>query len=189
MFLIYINDLSVELSSNPRLFADDTSLFSVVSDTNLSANALNNDLLKINIWAYQWKMSFNPHPSKQAQEVIFSCKIKKPSHSVLIFSNNQAIETPFQKHLGLFLDEKLNSGEHLRYITSKVNASIGLLRKLPKCLPRRSLVTIYKSFIRPHLDCGDVIFDQAYKKSFHESLESLQYNVSLATTGAIKAGA
>ena len=47
LFLIYINDLSNELSSNPRLFADDdTSLFLVARDTNLSANALNNDLLK-----------------------------------------------------------------------------------------------------------------------------------------------
>ena len=42
-----------------RFSADDTSLFSVVRDTNLSANALDNDLLKNNIWTYQWAMSFN----------------------------------------------------------------------------------------------------------------------------------
>ena len=42
------------------------------------------------------------------------------------------------------------------------------------------------SFIRPHLDYGDAIFDQAYNKSFHESLESLQYNASLAITRAIR---
>ena len=71
LFLVYINDLSTGLSSNPRLFADDTSLFSVVYDRNTSANELNNDLLKIRSWAYQWKMSFNPDPSEQAQEVIF----------------------------------------------------------------------------------------------------------------------
>ena len=46
-----------------------------------------------------------------------------------------------------------------------------------------SLINI--SFIRPHLDYGDAIFDQAYNKSFHESLESLQYNASLAITRAI----
>ena len=72
------------LSSNSMLFADDTSLFSVARDMTSSANILNNDLLKINNWAYQWKMSFNPDPSKQVQEVIFSRKIKKPSHPVLI---------------------------------------------------------------------------------------------------------
>ena len=80
LFLIYINDVSNELSSNSRLFANDTSLFSVVRDTDLSAKALNNDLVKITNWAYQWKMSFSPDPFKQAPEVIFYRKIKKASH-------------------------------------------------------------------------------------------------------------
>ena len=142
---------------------------------NLSVNALNNDLLKINDWAYQWKMSFNPDSSKQAQEVIFSCKIKKPGHSVLIFNNNQAIQTPYQKHFGLILYEKLNFGEHLRYIANKVNTSIGLLRKLQKYLPRRSLVTIYKSFIRPHLDYL-IIRGTSKEKLYQElGLESPQH--------------
>ena len=48
LFLIYINDLSKELSSNPRLYSDDTSLLSVIRDTNLSADALSNDLLMEN---------------------------------------------------------------------------------------------------------------------------------------------
>ena len=59
-FLIYINDLSKDISSTVKLFADDTSIFSVVDDVNVSVVQLNNDLLKISKWAYQWKMSFNP---------------------------------------------------------------------------------------------------------------------------------
>ena len=158
LFLVYINDLSTSLSSNPRLFADDTSLF-----RNTSANELNNDLLKIRSWPYQWKMSFNPDPSKQAQEVIFSRNIKKPNHPELIFNNIPVNQTSYQKHLGMFLDNKLNFGEHLKYITNKVNKSIVLLCKLQMILPRRSLVTIYKSFIRPHLDYdGIIFFDQAF---------------------------
>ena len=74
----------------------------------------------------------------------------------------------------MFLDNKLNFGEHLKYITNKVNKSIGLLRKLQMILPRRSLVIIYKSFIRAHLDYGDIMFDQAFNKSFHDNLESIQ---------------
>ena len=53
-------------------------------------------------------------------------------------------------------------------------------------LSRRSLVTIYESFIRSHLDYGDIIFDQAFNKSLHDNLESIQYNASLAITGAIR---
>ena len=71
LFLIYINDLSDGLTTNARLFADDVSLFSVVDNINLSATNLNSDLSKINAWANQWKMIFNPDTNKKAQEVIF----------------------------------------------------------------------------------------------------------------------
>ena len=60
LFLIYINDLPDGPSSNAKLFADDTSLFSVVHDINTSGIELNSDLKKINDWAFQWKMTFNP---------------------------------------------------------------------------------------------------------------------------------
>ena len=49
-------------------------------DITTSANELNNDLKNISDWAFQWKMSFNPDPGKQAQEVIFSRISKKVSH-------------------------------------------------------------------------------------------------------------
>ena len=79
LFLIYANDLSENLVSNPKLFADDKSLFSVIFDKELSAKNLNEDLNRMNNWAFQWKMSFNPDLNKQAQEVLFSRKIQKSS--------------------------------------------------------------------------------------------------------------
>ena len=69
LFFIYINNLSDDLSTTAKFFADDTSLFSVVQNVNTSVSHLNNDLSEISNWAFQWKMSFNPDPSKQAQEV------------------------------------------------------------------------------------------------------------------------
>ena len=73
-FLFYINDICSDLSTNVKLFADDTSLFSIVNDANKSFENLSNDPCIISNWAYQWKMSFNLDRSKQAQEVIFSRK-------------------------------------------------------------------------------------------------------------------
>ena len=107
LFFIYINDLSDDLSTTAKLFADDTSLFSIVQNVNTSASHLNNDLSKINNWAFQWKMSFDPDPSRQAQEVIFSCKIQKTCHPSIYFNNKSFKQVPSQKHLGLILDNKL----------------------------------------------------------------------------------
>ena len=69
---------------------------------------------------------------------------------------------------------------------NKVDKTIGLLRKLQNTFPRPSLSTIYKSFIRPHLEYGDFIYDQAYNASFQQKVERIQYNAALAITGVIR---
>ena len=107
VILIYISDLADDLSSNVKLFAGDTSLFSVVHDGSAFARELNDDLRKINKWAFHWKMSFNPDPNEQAQEVIFSRKIKKLPHPSLVFNNNNVLKASSQKHLGVILDVKI----------------------------------------------------------------------------------
>ena len=93
LFWIYINDLPDGISSNVKLFADDTSLFSVVHDIHTSASDLNKDLKTINEWLFKWKMSFNLDPNKQAQEVIFTRKSKNMRHPPLIFNKSS-----FSKH-------------------------------------------------------------------------------------------
>ena len=91
-----------------------------------------------------------------------------------------------RKHLGMLLDVKLDFQGHLKNIYNKVNKAIGLLRKVHKTLPRLSLLAIYKSFIRRHLDYGVIIYDLAYSASFHLKIESVQYNSALAITVAIR---
>ena len=78
LFLVYINDLTDNIASDIRLFADDSSLYTIVKDVQQSHRQLNKDLDTINKWAYQWKMVFNPDISKQAIEIVFSCKNKNP---------------------------------------------------------------------------------------------------------------
>ena len=69
-FLIYVNYLPKGFSSNARLFADDTSVFSVIQSSSTRRNELSDDLIKIDNWACQWKMIFNPDINKQAQELV-----------------------------------------------------------------------------------------------------------------------
>ena len=172
--------------SNPKLFADDTSIFSVVKDHLSSSNKLNEDLSKISQWAYLWKTSFNPDVSKQVEEVIFSRKKSINNHPVVFFNNLSTNKKSNQKHLGLLLDKKLNFTEHINGKIKKVTKSINLLRKLNLILPRSSLLIIYKLFIRLHLDYRDIVYNQPSNSSLYEKIESMQYNVALAITGAIK---
>ena len=185
LFLVYINDLPNGLKSNAKLFADDISLFTIVKDRSVSANILNNDLQLISLWAYKWKMLFNPDPKKPAQEVLFSRKKQIQNHPTISLNNVQVERTTYQKHLGVILDEKLNFKEHVDSTISKVNKGVSLIKKLSHSLQRKSLVTIYKVFLRPLIDYGDIIYDQPNNDSFCEKLESIQYKAALAITGAI----
>ena len=88
-FLIYINDLTEDISSNVQLFADDVALFVKVRDPENAYLTLKNDRNTISKWANTWKMQFNPDPTKPATENIFSHKRNKPVHPVreLNFAN------------------------------------------------------------------------------------------------------
>lgn len=57
LFLIYINNFVDGLKSVYKIFADDRSLLSKIKDIDTSNIDINNNLVKINRWAYQWKMS------------------------------------------------------------------------------------------------------------------------------------
>ena len=96
------------------------------------------------------------------------------------------IQSTTQKYLGMILDTKLDFQEHLKNKLSKISNTIGLLRKLQKILTRTPLLTIYKSFTRPHLDYGDIIYDKTYNSLFHQNVEKIEYNSALAIAGAIR---
>ena len=187
LFLIYINDLPDGIKSICKIFADDTSLFSKVKDKNCSTVELNNDLKIISNWAFQWKMLFNPDPNKQAVEILFSKKQHEKDNYPPLNSNGDNVQTAIsQKHLGLVLDSKLDFNEHVSNKTNKRNKIIGIMKKLSLFLSRKTLLTIYKSFVRPNLDYADIIYDKPFNESFKTKIEMIQYRAALVTTGAIK---
>ena len=91
-----------------------------------------------------------------------------------------------QKHLGLYLDAKLNFSERINEKIKKTMKGISVIKKLNVTLPHSSLLTIYKSFVRPHLDYGDVIYDQPNNNRLSEKIEPIQYNAALPITGTIR---
>ena len=193
LFLVYINDLAVGLKCNVKLYADDTSLFTVVEDSNTAANDMNHDLDLISRWAYAWRMSFSPYPQKQAVELTFSRKKTEIDHPAIFFNNIPVKKVSEHKHLGIILDSKLSFSAHIKSAISKTRKGIGLLKYLSKYLPRHTLNELYKLYVRPHLDYGDVIYHIPGKvcefsqniilPNLMEKLESVQYSAALAVSG------
>ena len=123
-------------------------------------------------------MSFNPDSNKEVLEVIFSRKLNKSSHPDIFFDNAPPFCANWQKHIGMRL--------RVFSVMEKVSKSmkgIGITQKLSKT---HSLVTIYKSFVRPNLDNHDILYDQQNNESFTQKIERIQYNTTLSITGAIK---
>ena len=169
-----------------KIFADDTSLFSKIIDTRNSQNTLNSNLKTIKNWAYQWKMQFNPDPKKQANEVIFSRKSNRYTYPPVTLNSNIIATCSHQKHLGVVLDSKLDFSIHIEQKMRKCNKIMGIIRKLSVCLPRKDLLTIYKSFVRPHLDYGDILHDKPGNLNSESKIEKVQYKTCIAITGAIQ---
>ena len=71
-------------------------------------------------------------------------------------------------------------------VSLKMMKTLGILRKLHNLLTRSALIRKYKAFFRPYIDYGDILYDQAYNMSFHNKLESIQYNACLPITGVIR---
>ena len=103
-----------------------TSLFTLVEDPNTAANDMNHDLMFIRQWAYDWKMSFNPDPQKQAVELIFSRKRIEIDHPVITFNDIPVKKVNEHKHLGIILDSKLSFSAH-------INAAISAISRVLAC--------------------------------------------------------
>ena len=154
----------------------------------MTQSKLNDDLEKISYCGYQWKLQFNSDPNKQVNEVIFSRKTSSNnlSHPPIKFNNIDISKCPHQKHLGIVLDSKLNFNAHVDQKIKNCNRIIGLIRQLSINLRRNAILTIYKSFVRTHLNYGDILYDKPNNENFQNKLEKVQYRTCLAKTGAIQ---
>ena len=143
LFLVYVNDVTDNLICNVRLFADDISLYTVVHNPNKAAVDMNHDIYIIKRWAHDWRMSFNPDPSKQTVEVTFSLKRIQVDHPVILFNDTPVMNVTQHKHLGLILDGKLSFSHHIQ----------------------ATLIELYKLYVRPYLDYDDIIYHIPHKIS------------------------
>ena len=141
-------------------------------------------------------MKFNPDPQKQAVKLTFSRRKIIIDHPNISFNNTPVANVKQHKHLGIILDSNLPFSAHIKLAISKSRKGIGLLKCLSRYLPRRTLNELYKLYVRPHLDYGDVIYHlpsrlcefsgSAILPGLMDKLESVQYSAARAITSTWK---
>ena len=182
LFLIYIHDIVENINACIRLFADDTSLYLIVENPIEAAEKLNSDLAKVHAWASKWLVTFNP---SKTESLIFSRKLNKPYHPPVYMSEQPITEVSSHKHLGLVFQQDCTWHEHIDNIKCKAWFRINIMRKLKFTLDRKSLQTIYFSFIRPLLEYANIVWDNCTQYEVNE-LEKIQHEAARIVTGATK---
>ena len=134
-------------------------------------------------------MQINPDQYKQAIRVIFSHRESKPIHPPLIFNGSEVVTLDEHKHLGFFFYSRLSFFRPIKEIIIKACRGVGIIRSVAKYVSRDVLDQMYKLYVRPHLDYGDLMYhidDPEVSPSLTKRLESVQYTAALAVTGAWK---
>ena len=180
LFLIHINDITANIHSEIKLFADDTSLFITLDKNNSNEKTaiLNNDLEIINKWAKTWMVTFNPQKTKSLYITLKTETDPLP----LTFDGHQLQQVPHHKHLGLIISEDLSWKDHIDSITSNANKKLNILAHLKHILDRKTLRIMYESFIRPSLEYGSIIYCNETDLE-KDSLEKVQRRAARIISG------
>jgi hypothetical protein len=104
----------------------------------------------------------------------------------LKLGNDEIVKMHEHKHLGVILDSKLNFQSHTKEAILKARRGIGIIRHISRYVSREVLDQVYKLYVRPHLDYGDIIYhkyDPDMKLDLTKKLEQTQYSAALAVTG------
>ena len=182
LFLIFINDLTVGIKSNVKLFADDTMLYVSVENAMATAKILNNDHKMIEQSSKKWLVTFN---ANKTECVLFSLKPKGINHPPLYLNSEEIKEVESHTHLGLTLSCNGKWDQHISNIVANVNYSLNAMRRLKYFLDKGTLEKIYFAYVRPIMEYSTAVRDNCTIAQ-STKLEQLQLDAARITTGAVK---
>jgi len=181
LFLIYINDMSVGLESNLSLFADDNLLYMTSDSHDLNATILNRDIVKIQRWAKQWLVTFNPDKTHS----MFISFYDDPPPNPLYMYDQQLSDATESLHLGVTLQHNLKWDRHIENICIKAHKRLDILNSVSFTLNRRTLDTLYKSYVRSVLEYADIVLCNSTQDNL-DKLNKVQKRAGKIVSGAIR---
>ena len=169
LFTIYINDLpSCNLSSKPRMYADDITLTSSAQDSCVLEYKMNYDMNLIQSWLSANKLTLNVKKTKYML-IGSQFKLSQINSDFTVKVNNTPLERVIKhKSLGVQIDESLNRRPHINTISKKISAGLAILKRVSQFIPFDTRVNVYNALVMPYLNyCsavwGNIIKGLAYK--------------------------
>ena len=168
LFIIYINDISTNITSTVKIYADDTKIYRTINEPDKDISALQLDLNRLSDWANKWQLLFNPEKC----EVMGATHIRyrsKPSYSLGV--QLESVESV--KGLGVTINYHLSWGKHVSYIVNKANKVFGVIKRSLGNDNRHAFSCLFKSLERPILEYAAPVWSPYQKKNI-ESSEKVQ---------------
>ena len=181
--LMYLDGLTDKVTNEILFYADDTSLYAshTTADIDTVQKSLQRDLDTIEEYARQWAIKFN---SSKTTQMTFSHKPHCQT-PVLRFSGEIiSSEADTHKHLGITFSKDLRFHKHVNNIIKKANIALSPLYPIAKHLHRTTLSHIYSTYVRPHFDYCDIVFDGHITLQDEMRLEKVQSRAAKLVTGA-----
>ena len=178
LFSLYINDISSDIESEIRLFADDCVCYREIKDEK-DTMKLQRDIDRLGSWARKWGMRFQPVKCNMMQ--LTRKRIKKIHASYTLEGTNlENVESI--KYLGVTITSDLRWNTHVSNVCTKANRTLGFLRRNLHSCPQEVKEAAYKGLVRPVLDYGSSVWDPP-GVVLQEELESVQKRAARFVTG------
>lgn len=122
MFLLYINDISDNLQSSCKLYADDCVIYRVINNQS-DACALQNDLDKLCEWSNKWQLYFNTEKCK-----VMHVTRKRNPYIYKYYMYGKLLEViKEEKYLGVTINDSLTWSSHINVIARDANRKLGVI--------------------------------------------------------------
>ena len=177
LFSLYINDISSDIESEIRLFADDCVCYREIKDEEDTMKQ--KDIDRLGSWARKWGMRFQPVKCNMMQ--LTRKRIKK-THASYTLEGTDLENVESIKYLGVTITSDLRWNTHVSNVCTKANRTLGFLRRNLYSCPQEVKEAAYKGLVRPVLDYGSSVWDPP-GVVLQEELESMQKRAARFVTG------
>ena len=166
LFVIYINDINSYVSSKILKFSDDTKIVGVVS-TSEGVMQIRQDLVDLYHWSNDWQMLFNTDKCN-----VMHLGNKNPC--VKYDLGGRELESILEeKYLGILITKDLKVSVQCLRAAKTANRVVGIIRRIFTCKDEQTIIQLYKSLVRPHLEYCVPAWHRYLSKNI-EMLEKVQ---------------